>query len=54
MILLSIIIPAYNASDHIKACLESIIFNTNVDENEIEIVIINDGSTDDTEIKLKF
>lgn len=54
MILLSIIIPAYNASDHIKACLESIIFNTNVDENDIEIVIINDGSTDDTENKIKF
>ena len=41
----SIIIPTYNSSTYIKPCLESVI---NQDEKNIEILIIDDGSTDDT------
>lgn len=39
----SIIIPIYNAEKYIENCLESII---NQSLREIEIIIINDGSTD--------
>lgn len=49
--LLSIIIPVYNGEKTIKQCIESIIKNTNSDK--IEIIIINDGSNDNTSIILK-
>lgn len=44
--LFSIIVPMYNASKSIKLCLESIL-RQNFDD--YEVVIINDGSTDDSE-----
>ena len=44
---ISVIIPVYNAAAHIKKCLESIIAQTIFEQ--LEIIIINDGSTDDTE-----
>ena len=44
--LFSIIIPMYNASKSIKLCLDSIL-RQNFDD--YEVVIINDGSTDDSE-----
>lgn len=43
----SIIIPCYNSSEWIEKCLKSI-----PKRNDIEIICINDGSTDDTLIKL--
>jgi len=42
---ISIIIPAYNVSQYIKRCVESAINQTLKD---IEIIIINDGSSDNT------
>lgn len=43
---LSIIIPVYNVENYIIECLESIdIYN----ESEVEVIIVNDGSTDDSE-----
>ena len=44
--LFSIIVPMYNASKYIKLCLDSILRQT---FNDYEVVIINDGSTDDSE-----
>ncbi len=44
--LISVIIPAYNASTRIKTTLESIIAQ---DYPEIEIILVNDKSTDNTE-----
>lgn len=41
----SIIIPAYNATLYIKKCLNSIL---NQAYNNFEVIIVNDGSTDDT------
>ena len=43
---ISIIIPAYNVEKHIKKCLDSITQQT---KKELEIIVINDGSTDHTE-----
>lgn len=43
MICVSVIIPVYNAQDYLVECLDSIINQTLKD---IEIILINDGSTD--------
>lgn len=45
MALYSIVIPVYNAEKTIRKCLESII---NQSYTDFEIVIVNDGSTDNT------
>ena len=41
----SVIVPAYNSEKHISKCLFSLIKQT---LDDIEIIIVNDGSTDDT------
>ena len=43
--MLSIIIPVYNGSSFIETCLQSVLSSTYKD---IEIIIIDDGSIDDT------
>lgn len=43
--LISIIINAYNEEKHIKKCIDSVTYQT---YKNIEIVVINDGSTDNT------
>lgn len=45
MDMVSIIIPAYNAEKHIEKCIESILCQT---EHQIEIIIVDDGSVDNT------
>lgn len=42
---ISIIIPAYNAENYLVKCLNSLVNQT---KKEIEIIIVNDGSTDRT------
>ena len=44
---LSIIIPVYNVEKYIRSCFESI-YKQDLDDNEFEIIIINDGSTDNS------
>lgn len=44
---LSIIIPVYNVERYIKRCLDSI-FNQNVDEKLFEVIIVNDGTLDNS------
>ncbi|MCG9603441.1 glycosyltransferase family 2 protein, partial [Vibrio sp. Isolate31] len=48
--LISILIPAYNAQFSIETTIDSILSQT---KKRYEIIIIDDGSTDDTFIKLK-
>ena len=42
---LSIIVPVYNVEPYIRPCFESI-FKQGLDENDYEVIIVNDGSTD--------
>ena len=44
---LSIIIPAYNVENYIVRCLSSI-YQPNSDESRFEVLVIDDGSTDNT------
>lgn len=43
--LFSIIIPVYNTSNYLKKCLDSVI---NAIDTDCEVIIINDGSTDES------
>ena len=45
MVKVSIIVPCYNTSKYLKSCLDSLINQTLKD---IEIILINDGSTDNS------
>ena len=47
MLQLSVIIPAYNAGSSLEKCAHSILRNCDPD---LELIIVNDGSTDDTEM----
>ncbi len=44
---ISVIIPAYNSEKTIKKCIESILTQN---KKDIEVIVIDDGSTDDTPI----
>lgn len=44
---LSIIVPVYNVEQYLLRCLNSL-FVQNVDESEFEVVIVNDGSPDNS------
>ena len=41
--LVSVIVPVYNAADHLDKCINSIVTQT---YRMIELILVNDGSTD--------
>ena len=43
--LVSVIVPIYNAGPYLEQCLDSIVAQTH---KELEIILLNDGSTDDS------
>lgn len=47
---ISIIVPIFNAEKYLKRCVDSLINQT---KNELEIILINDGSTDNSEKIIK-
>ena len=47
---ISIIVPIYNAEKYLNKCIDSII---NQSKKELEIILINDGSTDNSENIIK-
>ena len=47
MDLISIIVPVYNVENYLQKCIESLIKQT---YSNIEIVLVNDGSTDSSGI----
>ena len=46
---ISVIVPVYNVGNYLKICLNSII-NQSFDATKYEIILIDDGSTDDSGI----
>jgi len=47
--MISVIIPAYNAADTIQQCLNSVFSQT---YKHLEVIVVNDGSTDDLALAL--
>ena len=47
---ISVIVPVYNVQKYLRKCLNSLVKQTFKD---IEIIAVNDGSTDDSEEILK-
>ena len=45
----SVIVPVYNVEDYIEKCLDSLVNQTLKD---IEIIVVNDGSTDGSKEKI--
>ena len=45
MLKVSVIIPVYNVEAYLRQCLDSVVNQTLC---EIEIICVNDGSTDDS------
>lgn len=50
MVKVSIIVPVYNVEKYIEKCLDSLVNQTLKD---IEIIVVNDGSTDSSELIIK-
>ena len=50
MVDISIIVPIYNASKYLDKCIDSLVKQT---KKELEFILINDGSTDDSESIIK-
>ena len=46
-LLMSVIIPVYNTENYINRCVESVLCQ-GIDENNYEIIIVNDGSIDNS------
>lgn len=51
--IISFIVPFYNRSDSIERCLNSILVSFNNEYNTLEVVLVDDYSTDDGAIKAK-
>jgi glycosyltransferase involved in cell wall biosynthesis len=45
---LSVIVPCYNSQDYIRCCVDSLLPSSNTAGSSVEILIVNDGSTDQT------
>ena len=45
---LSIILPVYNVEKYIVDCLESVVKNINEQDRQVEVIIVDDGATDDS------
>lgn len=45
---ISVIIPVYNGAQYIGRCIESVLNQSDFDSNDIELLLINDGSKDDS------
>ena len=42
----SILIPIFNVQDYLKECIDSILQQVDVSKDDIDIVLVDDGSTD--------
>ena len=44
----SVVVPIYNCEQYLEECIKSIRKQDDYDLKKIQIIIINDGSTDDS------
>ena len=44
---ISVIVPIYNVEEYIENCLKSLV-NQTIDKNDLEVILINDGSPDNS------
>ena len=49
---LSVIVPVFNQDKYLARCMRSLL-NQTLPKNDYEIIVINDGSKDKTELVLK-
>lgn len=49
---ISIIVPAYNVENYIERCIDSLVYQ-DLPDDEYEIIVVNDGSTDTTKTILE-
>lgn len=52
-ILITFIIPAYNAAPYLQACIDSV-YSLDLKGHDREVIVVNDGSTDGTEEVLEW
>lgn len=45
----SVIVPIFNGSEYLRNCLNSLLKQT-IESNQIEVILVNDGSTDESEM----
>lgn len=45
---ISVIIPIYNVEEYLEYCLDSLV-NQTIDKNDVEVLLVNDGSPDNSE-----
>jgi CDP-glycerol glycerophosphotransferase len=43
---LSVVVPVYNVEDYLAECLDSVLAQTYRENDEIEVILVDDGSTD--------
>lgn len=46
--LLSIVIPTYNMQDYLHRCLDSLVLKDADLMSQLEVLVVNDGSKDDS------
>ncbi len=51
--LVSVIIPAHNEEEYICKCVRSLLDGSQLPHNRIEVIVLNDQSTDNTKIRLE-
>ncbi len=49
----SVVIPCYNVQDYVEVCLQSVIRASKAVSGQVEIIVVNDASTDDTRQKVE-
>ncbi len=49
---ISVIVPIYNVEEYIENCLKSLV-NQSIDKKDLEVILINDGSPDNSEAVCK-
>ena len=43
--MVSVVVPVYNTERYLRRCLDALV-NQTISHSELEIVVVNDGSTD--------